>query len=50
MLNDNVTIGVAFSNVGDDDGVLKRVAAGVEAVFVSVGMISLVGEVSAVGL
>ena len=50
MLNDNVKVGVAFSSVGDDDGVLERVAAGVEAVFVSVGMISLVGEVSAVGL
>ena len=50
MLNDNVKVGVAFSSVGDDDGVLERVAACVEAVFVSVGMISLVGEVSAVGL
>jgi len=50
VLNDNVKVGVAFSSVGDDDGILEMVAAGVEAVFVSVGMISLVGEVSAVGL
>ena len=50
VLNDNVKVGVTFSFVGDDNGVLERVAAGVEAVFVSVGMISLVGEVSAVGL
>jgi hypothetical protein len=50
VLNDNVKVGVAFSSVGDVDGVLERVAAGVEAVFVSVGVKSLVGEVSAVGL
>ena len=50
MLSENVKVGVAFSSVGDDDGILEMVAAGVEAVFVSVGMISLVGEVSAVGL
>ena len=50
VLNDNVKVGVAFSSVGDDDGILEMVAAGVEAVFVSVGMKSLVGEVSAVGL
>ena len=50
MLNDNVKVGVAFSSVRDDDGVLERVADGVEALFVSVGMISLVGEVSAVGM
>jgi len=50
VLNDKVKVGVAFSSVGDDDGILERVAAGVEAVFVSVGMISLVGEVSAVGM
>ena len=50
MLNENVKVGVAFSSVGDDDGILEMVAAGVEAVFVSVGVKSLVGEVSAVGL
>jgi hypothetical protein len=50
VLNDNVKVGVAFSSVGDDDGILEMVAAGVEAVFVSVGVKSLVGEVSAVGL
>ena len=50
VLNDNVTVGIAFSFVGDDDGILEMVVAGVEVVFVSVGMISLVGEVSAVGL
>ena len=50
VLNDNAKVGVAFSSVGDVDGVLERVAAGVEAVFVSVGVKSLVGEVSAVGL
>ena len=50
VLNDNVKVGVAFSSVGDDDGILEMVAAGVEAVFVSVGMKSLVGEVFAVGL
>ena len=50
MLNDNGMVGVALSFVGDDNGVLERVATGVEAVFVSVGMISLVGEESAVGL
>ena len=50
MLNENVKVGVAFSGVGDDDGILEMVAAGVETVFVSVGVKSLVGEVSAVGL
>jgi hypothetical protein len=50
VLNENVKVGVAFSSVGDDDGILEMVAAGVEAVFVSVGVKSLVGEVSAVGL
>ena len=29
VLNDNVKVGVAFSSVGDDDGVLEWVAAGV---------------------
>jgi hypothetical protein len=42
VLNDNVKVGVAFSFVGEDDGILEMVAAGVEAVFLSVGMISLV--------
>ena len=50
MLNENVKVGVAFSSVGDDDGILEMVAAGVEAVFVSDGVKSLLGEVSAVGL
>jgi hypothetical protein len=50
VLNENVKVGVAFSIVGDDDGILEMVAAGVEAVFVSVGMKSLVGEVFAVGV
>ena len=50
MLNDNVKVGVAFSIVGDDDGILEMVAAGVEAVFAPVGVKSLVGEVSVVGL
>ena len=50
MLSENVKFWVAFSSVGDDDGILEMVAAGVEAVFVSVGVKSLVGEVSAVGL
>ena len=50
MLSENVKVGVAFSSVGDDDGILEMVAAGVEAVFVSVGVKSLVVEVSAVGL
>ena len=50
VLNDNVKVGVTFSFVGDDDGILEKVAAGVEAVFVSVGVKSLVGEVFVVGL
>jgi len=50
VLSENVKVGVTFSSVGDDDGILEMVAAGVEAVFVSVGVKSLVGEVSAVGL
>lgn len=50
MLSENVKVGVAFSSVGDDDGVLEMNAAGVEAGFVSVETISLVGEGSAVGL
>ena len=50
VLSENVKVGVAFSSVGDDDGILEMVAAGVEAGFVSVETISLVGEVSAVGL
>ena len=50
MLSENVKVGIVFLSVGDDDGILEMVVAGVEVVFVSVGMISLVGEVSAVGL
>jgi len=50
VLSENVKVGVTFSSVGDDDGTLVMVTARVEAVFVSVGMESLVGEVSAVGL
>ncbi len=50
LLNDNVKVGVAFSSVGDVDGILERVAAGVEVLFAVVGVKSLVGEVSAVGL
>ena len=50
VLSENVKVGVTFSSVGDDDGILEMVAAGVEAVFVSVGIKTLVGEVSAVGL
>jgi hypothetical protein len=50
VLSENVKVGITFSSVGDDDGILEMVAAGVEAVFVSVGMKSLVGEVFAVGL
>ena len=50
MLSENVKVGITFSSVGDDVGILEMVAAGVEAMFVSVGMKSLVGEVSVVGL
>ena len=50
VLNENVKVGVAFSSVGDDDGILEMVAAGVEAVFAAVGMESLMGEVFSVGL
>jgi hypothetical protein len=50
VLSENVEVGVAFSSVGDDDGILEMVAAGVEAVFTAVGVKSLVGEVSTVGL
>ena len=45
-----VKVGITFSSVGDDDGILEMVAAGVEAVFAAVGVESLVGEVFAVGL
>ena len=50
MLSENVKVGIVFSSVGDDDGILEMIAAGVEAVSVLVGVKSLVGEVSAVGL
>ena len=50
VLGENVKVGITFSSVGVDDGIIEMVAAGVEAVFVSVGMKSLVGEVSDVGL
>lgn len=50
MLGENVKVGITFSSVGVDDGIIEMVAAGVEAVFVSVGMKSLVGVISAVGL
>ena len=50
MLSENVKVGVAFSSVGDDDGILEMVAAGVEAVLAAVGVKNLVGEVSVVGL
>jgi len=50
VLSENVEVGITFSSVGDDDGILEMVADGAEAVFVAVGIKSLVGEVSAVGL
>lgn len=50
VLSENVKVGITFSSVGDDDGILEMVAASVETVFVSIGIKSLVGEVSAVGL
>ena len=50
VLSEYDKVGITFSSVGDDDGILEMVAAGVEAVFVSVGTLSLVEEVSVVGL